>query len=61
MDAILAVFLPALLTIFFLFLTGSSMFMVPLFAYLAGSGVLILSIINVGPLLVGAIIGGALA
>ena|SRR6056297_3075101 len=59
-DAILAVFLPAILTAIFLILFGSAVYAIPLFAFLAGSGIYVLSIMNVGPLLVGAIIGGAL-
>ncbi len=60
-DAVLAVFLPAILTIIFLFLTGGTLFLVPVFTFLAGAGLLVLSLINIGPLLVGAILGGATA
>jgi hypothetical protein len=60
-DAILVVFLPAILTAVFLAITGGTFCMLPIFAFLAGSGIFIISAINIGPLLLGAIIGGATA
>ncbi len=60
-DAILAVFLPAILTAIFLILFSGAVYAIPLFAFLAGSGIYVLSVMNVGPLLVGAIIGGAVS
>ena len=60
-SAILAVFLPGIVFGLFLFLSASMLIGLPLIGFVAGFGGMILLIAHVGPLLVGAIIGGLLA
>lgn len=60
-NGIVAVFLPALLLAGLLFAFGSALTGLPVLGMLAGMGVFVLIIAGIGPLLVGAIIGGALA
>lgn len=60
-SALVAVFLPALLFAFLLFFLTSLLTGVPLIGALAGLGGFMLSASHVGPLLVGAVIGGFLA
>ena len=57
----MAVFLPALLLAGLLFFFGSALTGVPILGMIAGMGVFVLIVAGIGPLLVGAIIGGALA
>jgi hypothetical protein len=57
-DAILAVFLPAIVFAACLFFFASVLTGVPLFGFLAAMGGFVLIIAHVGPLLLGAIIGG---
>jgi hypothetical protein len=59
--AITAVFLPIIVTGAALFFFGSALTGLPLIGALAGLGASILLITHVGPLLLGAIIGGLLA
>jgi hypothetical protein len=59
-SAILAVFLPALLLAVFLFSFATVLTGIPLLGIVAGTGSFFLVVGGVGPLLVGAIIGGAL-
>lgn len=59
-SAILAVFLPALLLGVFLFSFATVLTGLPVLGMVAGTGSLFLTVGGVGPLLVGAIIGGAL-
>ncbi len=59
--AILAVFLPGIVVAVALFLLAASLVGLPLIGFVAGMGGLVLSVLNIGPLLVGAIIGGATA
>ncbi len=59
-NAIIAVFLPAIvLGVLLLFFT-SALTGAPIIGFVAGAGSFILVISNVGPLLIGAIIGGIL-
>ena len=60
-SAILAVFLPGVVFGLFLFLCASLLIGLPLIGFVAGFGGMVLSLAHVGPLLVGAIIGGLLA
>ena len=60
-NGIVAVFLPALLLAGLLFFFGSALTGVPIVGMIAGMGVFVLIVTGIGPLLVGAIIGGALA
>ncbi len=60
-NAILAVFLPAMVFGVFLFLLSSTLTGLPLLGLVAGAGGFMLSVSHVGPLLLGAIIGGLLA
>lgn len=60
-SAICAVFLPCLLSAGFLFLFSTALTGLPLFGFLLGAGSLLLLLANLGPLLVGAIVGGLLA
>jgi hypothetical protein len=60
-NAILAALLPAILMGVLLFLFGSLLTGAPLIGIVAGMGVFVLVVSNVGPLLIGAIIGGLLA
>ena len=59
--AILAVFVPAIAMGVFLFVFGTTMTGLPLVGALAGAGSFVFAAVGVGPLLIGAIIGGALA
>ena len=58
---LLAVLLPGLVFGTILFVLASSLSAVPWLGVIAGLGGFILSLVHVGPLLLGAIIGGALA
>jgi len=60
-NGIVAVFLPALLLAGLLFAFGSALTGIPVLGALAGMGVFVLIVAGIGPLLVGAIIGGILA
>lgn len=59
-NAIIAVILPAAVLGIFLFLFTSLLTGAPVIGFVAGAGSFILVISNVGPLLIGAIIGGIL-
>jgi len=60
LNAIVAVFLPAIVLGACLFLFASALTGAPIIGFVAGAGSFILVISNVGPLLIGAIIGGIL-
>jgi hypothetical protein len=60
-SAIVAVFLPGIIFFIVLFLLAASLVGIPLIGIAAGAGGLMLSLMHVGPLLIGAIIGGATA
>lgn len=60
-NGILAVFLPAIILAGLLFFFGTALTGIPVIGWIAGMGVLALMIAGIGPLLIGAIIGGALA
>ncbi len=60
-SAIAAVFLPGIIFGIILFVLASSLTGLPLIGTVAGAGGLILSLANIGPLLIGAIIGGLMA
>ena len=60
-SSILAVFLPGIILGLFLFISASMLIGLPLIGFVAGFGGMILSLLHVGPLLVGAIVGGLLA
>ncbi len=59
-NAIIAVLLPAIVLGTFLFLFTSVLTGAPIIGFVAGAGSFILVVSNVGPLLIGAIIGGIL-
>ena len=59
-SAICAVFLPALLIGVFLFTFATALTGLPLVGIVAGAGSLVMTVGGIGPLLVGAIIGGAM-
>lgn len=59
-DAILAVLLPGIVFAVILFVLATALTLVPLIGFIAGAGGLILVLAHVGPLLLGAIIGGAI-
>jgi hypothetical protein len=59
--AIAAALLPAIVAAIVLFLSGTLLTGVPLVGDLAGAGAFVLVVAHVGPLIVGAIVGGALA
>lgn len=59
--AIIAVVLPAIIFGFLLFALATTISGIPLIGAIAGGGGVILVLAHVGPLLVGAIIGGLLA
>jgi hypothetical protein len=59
--AIMAAFLPAIVVGFALFLSATLLTGLPLVGFLAGAGAFALVAAHVGPLLVGAIIGGIIA
>lgn len=56
-----AALLPAIVCAILLFLSGTLLTGVPLFGILAGAGAFVMVAAHVGPLLVGAIVGGAVA
>ena len=60
LNAIIAVFLPAIVLGIFLFLFTSVLTGAPVIGFVAAAGSFVLVISNVGPLLLGAIIGGIL-
>ncbi len=60
-SAILAVFLPAILLGIFLFFFGTALSGIPGLGLIAGMGGFVLALTGIGPLLIGAIIGGAVA
>ena len=60
-SAILAVFLPALIFAGLLFFFASALTGLPVIGAVAGAGGLILAVSEVGPLLLGAVIGGIMA
>tara|TARA_B100000676_G_C18077895_1_gene848991 strand:+ start:1491 stop:1808 length:318 start_codon:yes stop_codon:yes gene_type:complete len=60
-SAILAVLLPCIVFGALLFFVASSLTGIPLVGAVAGAGGLVLALAHVGPLLLGAIIGGILA
>lgn len=60
-NAIAAVFLPAIITGLIFFFFAAFFTGIALIGVLAGAGGIAVSLIHVGPLLAGAIIGGALA
>ena len=59
-SAMIAVFLPGIFFAIILFLLASSLTGIPLLGAIAGAGGFILSIAHIGPLLIGAIIGGVI-
>ena len=60
-NALLAALLPAMVFGLFLFFSASAVSGLPLIGVLAGAGGFLYAVSGIGPLLVGAIIGGALA
>jgi hypothetical protein len=60
-NALLAVFLPAIVFGILLFFVATSLTGLPIIGAIAGAGGLILALAHIGPLLIGAIIGGILA
>ncbi|MCB1644091.1 MAG: hypothetical protein KDI36_01490 [Pseudomonadales bacterium] len=61
MAGMMAALLPAILIGGLLFVFGSALTGIPILSMIAGAGALVLSLAGVGPLLIGAIVGGALA
>lgn len=59
--ALLAVFLPGVLLAVALFMMASAMTGLPIIGAVAGMGGIVFALIGIGPMLIGAIIGGALA
>ena len=59
-NAVIAVFLPGIVLGILLFAFTSALTSAPIIGFVAGTGSFILVISNVGPLLLGAIIGGIL-
>lgn len=59
-NALLAVFLPAIIVGGILFFVGTALTGVPIIGFLAGFGGLALGLAHVGPLLLGAILGAIL-
>ena len=59
--ALMAVFLPGIIFGILLFALASSLSGMPLLGAIAGAGGLALSLVHIGPLLIGAIIGGVIA
>ncbi len=59
-NAIIAALLPAILLGILLFVFASALSGAPIIGFVAGAGGFVLAASNVGPLLVGAIIGGLL-
>ncbi len=60
-DALVAVFLPGIVLGVLLFVFASVLTGIPLIGAMAGAGGFILSLAHIGPMLVGAILGGVLA
>lgn len=60
-NALIAVFLPGILFGILLFALASALTGIPLIGAIAGLGGVILSLAHIGPLLLGAVIGGLLA
>ncbi len=60
-SAILAVFLPAIIIGLILFFSTTFLSGLPVFGIIAGMGGLVLALTGIGPLLLGAIIGGILS
>ena len=60
-NALLAVFLPGIVFGVLLFILATALTGIPLIGSIAGAGGLILALVHIGPLLVGAIIGGLIA
>ena len=58
---ILAAFLPAILVALFLFTFSTAITAMPVIGAVAGAGIFMLMAIQIGPLLLGAIIGGLMA
>lgn len=56
-NALMAVFLPAIVIGGVLFFLGTALTGIPVVGFLAGAGGLVISLVHVGPLLLGAIIG----
>ena len=59
--AIAAVFLPSIIFGVLMFVFGSMLTGLPIFGMVAGMGGFALSLVHVGPLLLGAIVGGLMA
>ncbi len=59
--AIIATFLPAVIFGVLLFVLATALTGIPLLGALAAAGGVVLAVAHIGPLLVGAILGGALA
>jgi len=59
--ALAAVFLPGIVFGIILFAFASSLSGLPIIGAIAGAGGLVLSLVGIGPLLIGAIIGGVMA
>lgn len=59
--AVIATFLPAVIFGVLLFVTATALTGMPLIGALAAAGGVVLAVAHIGPLLVGAILGGALA
>ena len=59
--ALFAVFLPAMVTGIALFFLTSLLTGLPVIGLIAGFGVFVMIIVNIGPLLLGAVIGGLIA
>ncbi len=60
-SAILAVFLPAIVIFVLLFFFGTALSGIPGLGLIAGMSGFVLALTGIGPLLIGAIIGGAMA
>ena len=60
-SAILAVFLPAFIIFLLLFFGGTLLSGLPVIGVVAGFSGFMLALVGIGPLLLGAIIGGAMA
>ena len=60
-NALIAVFLPAVILGVLVFVFTTTLLAMPLLGMLAGFGAVAFSLIHIGPMLVGAIIGGAIA
>ncbi len=60
-NAIAAVFLPAIIFAFVLFGAATSLTGLPVLGAVAGAGGLVLAVLHIGPMLLGAILGGLFA